>query len=998
MMADVGVTDAARAGRHGHAAERAVVSGRVALEASVLRLRSLEALDVALALATSGRERDYATWSRRVVAGVGADPIVGAEGDPQWAATLAQILARSTPDASAEAVALAIYRETAARFGLVSLEPRDAQVYGQLLLQSGHHEELRAVLPHLELRPVIRRMLLADLEREAVVAGQRPMAAWYGAMQELMQVGSLGFELPHHSEAFRFDALRSKVDGEPVDGPLISVVMPVFAPDAGLVTAVRSILDQTWQHLEVLVVDDASPSETRHVFGEVAALDERVRIISRPRNGGTYAARNTALAAARGDFITGQDADDWSHPERLERQVRPLLGDGSLVATLSRCLRVTDDFRASSLRASGSSPTRMNSSSLMFRRTEVMHRMGYYDLVRKGADSEFIFRMRATFGKPAVRELPDCLALVRLVTGSLSRSDFLPGWQHESRVWYRELYTHWHREIRRGDDPFLALERGARPFPAPASFVSKDAGLLELDDLLVADLRYLQTEQQRLLATARRLAAQGRRVAVAHLERFDTLEPVRRNLHPAIVDALCEGEFALAEWSREVAAEHVVFWPAELVEFHGERQARWRAGRVSLVVEESLPLASLPASLLRWQAAASWVASNVGVEDGIDVVALPDRGAAGERQPEEQLPLQPVGSFGPSFDHREIVLAVESMDQGSPPPQLTSVVEACAERGIRLRIVDACVVGGPTDTDDRSAEPGVPEAGEHGLSALVTLAAGQRGTQDPVSARVARWARGHVFVLQLDRDDNSAESVRFLPSVQSDAGTRSSSHRADPSPHVPRQLRRDGVREAGPHPLAFVAVAEGLGFAEAPGWSSHVVDGVQYWFPVEGTAVVVASATLQRLRAPSCMVAICRGDGDVSGPAGEWSRFGTEDASRALTTLSSSRAWAALAMHDGHHWTVHSTAPTAVTYARDQAGHICAVATDEQVLASFVSTLRGSDVVGCPDHQEGNVRRLLRAGRHPVGSGWSRGTAVAFSTLHGYAFTPLAELASARRL
>jgi hypothetical protein len=119
----------------------------------VLRLRSAEALDIALALATSGRESDYLAWSERVVDRASNGLPLADDLDPRWASTLAQILARSMLDPSAETIALAIYRRLAGRLGPESLQPRDAQVYGQLLLQSGEHEELRASLSLLPLEP-----------------------------------------------------------------------------------------------------------------------------------------------------------------------------------------------------------------------------------------------------------------------------------------------------------------------------------------------------------------------------------------------------------------------------------------------------------------------------------------------------------------------------------------------------------------------------------------------------------------------------------------------------------------------------------------------------------------------------------------------------------------------------------------------------------------------------------------------------------------------------
>lgn len=995
--------DPERAARHQRAVERAEAAGRAALEATVLRLRSLEALDVALALATSGREHDYRAWSERVAAEVTAGRAIGDELDPQWAATLAQILARSMLEPSAEVVALAIYRELAARFGPETFDPRDAQVYGQLLLQSGEHEVLRSRLPDLELRPVIRRMLETDLEQLDVAAGRRPLAAWSAALQELMQVGSLGSALPDDTGPFRFDGLRGQVDGEPLDGPLITVVMPVFAPDAGLVTAVRSILDQTWRNVEVLLVDDASPAATRHLFEEVAALDERIRVIHKPRNGGTYAARNTALAAARGVFVTGQDADDWSHPERLERQARPLVDDRVLVATLSRCLRVTDDLRTSSLRASGSSPTRMNSSSLMFRRIEVMHRMGYYDRVRKGADSEFIFRMRTVFGKQAVRELPECLALVRLATGSLSRADFLPGWQHESRVWYREMYTHWHRRISRGGDPFLAIDRRERPFPAPANFVSGDSGRLEVDDLFVADLRDLQPGQERLLGIARQLAAEGRRVGLAHLERFDTLEPARRGMDPTILDALSEGEFAHVEWSREVSAEHLIMWPAELPEFHGERQTSWRAERVGLVVEETMPLSDVPASLLRWEASAAWVGRNLEVETRMGLLApgshdpaVTELGRGASRAIPE------VGTIGPSPDRLEAVLVVPE-GHGVPEAHLASVVDAIAQQGKTLRVAGLSGMGdivAPSRVIEVNGSPLQPWAASGAgeiASLFIAISEERTGSGRPPGGQGASGSQAPSYVP--DNKQGGGPSVRLVPTPMPGRPTTPSSlDGAGTQRFVSSEPEgRAEQRATATLLLPFVAVAGEVDVGGVCGWSSHTLAGVQYWFPGEGAVVVIPTALAHRLSRPSCAIAIRRRSGEAGAgpdPWDEWSRSGIADPSAALMALTDDRAPAALAVHDSHRWTVHCTAPAALTCLRDRGGRLCAVATEAPALAAFLAALHDTmptDAVR-PDHGDA-VSRLLQGEQHPVAPGSFRGNAVAYSALHGHAFVPLAELA-----
>ena len=107
--------------------------------------------------------------------------------------------------------------------------------------------------------------------------------------------------------------------------PKVSVLMPVYAAAETLPFALRGLLAQTWTNLEVIVVDDASPDDTVAVAEAIAAADPRVTVLRQPRNQGSYAARNAGLRAATGDYITTHDADDWSHPQKIELQVRHFL-------------------------------------------------------------------------------------------------------------------------------------------------------------------------------------------------------------------------------------------------------------------------------------------------------------------------------------------------------------------------------------------------------------------------------------------------------------------------------------------------------------------------------------------------------------------------------------------------------------------------------------------------------------------------------------------------
>ena len=97
--------------------------------------------------------------------------------------------------------------------------------------------------------------------------------------------------------------------------------MSTFEPDRSFRTAVQSLINQTWQNLEILVIDDCSPAEYDGLLSEVTSLDPRIELIRMPSNGGTYRIRNEGIRRSRGEFITFQDSDDWAHPERIARQV-----------------------------------------------------------------------------------------------------------------------------------------------------------------------------------------------------------------------------------------------------------------------------------------------------------------------------------------------------------------------------------------------------------------------------------------------------------------------------------------------------------------------------------------------------------------------------------------------------------------------------------------------------------------------------------------------------
>lgn len=92
--------------------------------------------------------------------------------------------------------------------------------------------------------------------------------------------------------------------------PLISVIVPVYRAEKYLERCVKSILNQTYKNLEVILVDGGSPDNCPALCDKFAEADRRVKVIHK-QNGGVAEARNSGLDAVTGDYITFVDSDDY---------------------------------------------------------------------------------------------------------------------------------------------------------------------------------------------------------------------------------------------------------------------------------------------------------------------------------------------------------------------------------------------------------------------------------------------------------------------------------------------------------------------------------------------------------------------------------------------------------------------------------------------------------------------------------------------------------------
>lgn len=111
----------------------------------------------------------------------------------------------------------------------------------------------------------------------------------------------------------------SRSDGP---APVVSVVMPAYNAGRTLAEAVDSVLAQTFQNWELILLDDGSRDGTASIARSYTRADPRIRYEANPGNLGAAASRNRGVSLARGSWIAFLDSDDVWRPEKLARQLK----------------------------------------------------------------------------------------------------------------------------------------------------------------------------------------------------------------------------------------------------------------------------------------------------------------------------------------------------------------------------------------------------------------------------------------------------------------------------------------------------------------------------------------------------------------------------------------------------------------------------------------------------------------------------------------------------
>ena len=260
------------------------------------------------------------------------------------------------------------------------------------------------------------------------------------------------------------------------EGPLVSVLMTAYNSSTYIKASVTSLLNQSYKNIELIIVDDGSSDNTPLIINTLKQKDSRIKAIYLEENVGTYVAKTVALQHSTGSLVICHDSDDFAHPLKIELQVKPLKEDKTVVFTTSNWVRIDND---GTYYARAVYPLlRLNPASPMFRKKLVTEQMGTWDLVRTGADSEFLARLKQVFGLKAMRSIKKPLTLGAHREESLmnaSETGYCEKGMSPVRLAYWEAWNSWHIQMQEeGKIPFMSHEQ-ARKFPVPSEIIVQDS-------------------------------------------------------------------------------------------------------------------------------------------------------------------------------------------------------------------------------------------------------------------------------------------------------------------------------------------------------------------------------------------------------------------------------------------------------------------------------------------------------------------------------------------
>ncbi|UOO77239.1 glycosyltransferase family 2 protein [Neisseria sp. Dent CA1/247] len=199
--------------------------------------------------------------------------------------------------------------------------------------------------------------------------------------------------------------------------PLVSIIMSAFNAEDTIEYAIKSLINQSYKNIEILICDDGSSDNTAAIIKNIAQTDPRIKIYRSKKNQGTYNIRNEMIKKAQGEFITFQDSDDFALPNRISEQVAALSASGKLMCA-TQWVRIAPSgefvyFYDDKL-------SRFCVVSTMIK-AEVFKQIGFFRESLVAADTEFYEKAISVYGDSVIERIEKPLILGLWGTSSLTK-------------------------------------------------------------------------------------------------------------------------------------------------------------------------------------------------------------------------------------------------------------------------------------------------------------------------------------------------------------------------------------------------------------------------------------------------------------------------------------------------------------------------------------------------------------------------------------------------
>ncbi len=246
-----------------------------------------------------------------------------------------------------------------------------------------------------------------------------------------------------------------------INNTKVSIIMTAYNSEHWIEKAIISLLNQTHENIEIIIIDDDSSDSTLRKIIAASQKDERIRVISNSLNTGTYVCKNHGITQSIGDYITFMDSDDWVSENYIFRLLQSHLMTlpGELPPEIVYCKRL-EQMGEKYL------PSNMISPISSFFHKDLLSKVGYFDSVRFGADTEFEMRIRFVLGNEAVNVIDDHMVFYNRENNQSLTNNKSTSMSSISRKKYRHEFDKWHVNSCRGE-LFIEfpLRFGDRPFP-----------------------------------------------------------------------------------------------------------------------------------------------------------------------------------------------------------------------------------------------------------------------------------------------------------------------------------------------------------------------------------------------------------------------------------------------------------------------------------------------------------------------------------------------------